>query len=171
MLPGQLTPDYPGPRERPTSVTVIAVLAIVFGGLGLLCTPFSVLRYFTNIGGHSPLVEAVRARPVLLGWTLFASCTGLLFSLVLVIAGIGALSLKRWARILLIAEATASILFGLLNTALTMVAIFPALREMGGPAVIGGLGGGFCALLFGLLVNGLILFFMTRPHVKAAFAG
>ena len=60
MFPGELTPDYAVPRQRPTSVTVIAVLAILFGGLGLLCTPFSVLPYFSNLGGPNPVVEASR---------------------------------------------------------------------------------------------------------------
>jgi hypothetical protein len=169
MLPGELTPDYAVPRQRPTSVTVIAVLAIVFGGLGLLCAPFSVLPYFTGFGGPNPVVEAVKARPLLLGWTMFSSCLSLVFSLVLVVAGIGALSLKPWARLMLIAEAVFSMLFALIGTVLTLVVMLPILRDLGGPALIGGVGGGACGLILNLLINGLVLFFMTRPHVRAAF--
>ena len=100
---------------------------------------------------------------------MFSSCLSLVFSLVLIVAGVGALALKPWARLALIAQATVSILFGLIGTAISMVTLFPLLRQMGGPAVVGGVGGGACALLFSLMVNGVVLFFMTRPDVKAAF--
>ncbi len=169
MLPGQITPGHRAPSQRPTSVTVIAVLAIIFGGLGLVCSPVSAVPYFADVPALRPVIEVVKERPLLLAWTMLGSCLGLLFALALVIAGIGALMLKPWARLLLIVQAAVSIFFGVINTAVMLITFGPLLREVEGPAVAIVLSSDACGFFLGLVLNVLVLFFMTRPNVKAAF--
>src|SRR5438270_11901094 len=56
---------------RPTSVTVIAILAIVFGSLGVLAMLCSLPQYLgVNFGGANPVRDAVRADKLLWVYTI-----------------------------------------------------------------------------------------------------
>jgi hypothetical protein len=65
-----------------------------------------------------------------------------------------------------------SLVLGLINTAVMCVLLMP-MYHSDDPAMKGGLVGGMvgmgCGLCFGLIVQGALLFVMTRPEVKAAF--
>lgn len=162
-------PDQP----RPSSVTVIAVVAIVFGALGVLCTPLALLPYL-GVGGANPMLELVRAHPLLHAWMLGSTLLNLLLSLLLIAGGIGALSLRAWARLALMAYAVMTLVQSLVGLLVTALALAPlASRSGDDPAALGalagGLVGGFVGLCFNGVVCGLILFVMTRPEVRVAF--
>jgi hypothetical protein len=77
--------------QRPASVTVFGVLNIIFGCLGLICIPLSLLGNFTEDRSMNP-TEIVKM------WLLCTSLLRLLCSFILIILGTGLLNLKRWAR-------------------------------------------------------------------------
>jgi hypothetical protein len=96
--------------------------------------------------------------------------------LVLLAAGIGLLHLKPWARILSMAYAIYAILFGILGMVVNFIfMIQPMLeqaRQQQGPEAAGAIGGavgGTIGGCFGLIYPVLLLIFMTRPKVVAAF--
>jgi hypothetical protein len=162
--------------ERPTLVTAAAIVAILFGALGVLCSPVSVLPYFTSFGGPNPVVEVMRANPIAFAWSIFSIAIGFVLSIVLLAGGVGALKLMPWARMALIGYAAVSLPLGCIGMGVTVwafVPLFQSLSSVNDPAtfggVVGGLFGGFCGIGFAVLLQGGLLFAMTRPNVKAAF--
>src|SRR5947208_2777359 len=87
----------PVQNPRPTSVTVMAILGIIFGGLGL-CSPFALIPYFMNFGPPNPFIDAVKNNTFLLDWTMFATLLTFVLAILLLTCSIGALGLKPWAR-------------------------------------------------------------------------
>ncbi len=155
---------------RPVAVIVIAIVAIAFGVLGLVCTPFGALPYVSNAGQPNPIVDAVKARPVLFGWTIFSLFLSFALSVALVAGGVGVLGLRRWARLLLIVESSISILLNCVGTGVSAVVLYPIMRGMGEAVATAGLLGGGCGLAFNLLVSGSILAVLVLPSVRQAFA-
>jgi len=77
--------------DKPTSVTVFGVLNCVFGGLGVLCTPFSLFGVLMA----ERTIEIAPAYKIVL---LVSSIIGIGFAAWLLMLGIGLLKLKGWAR-------------------------------------------------------------------------
>jgi hypothetical protein len=128
--------------------------AAVTSAPGQRPTGITVLGILAVLNGAWNLLIALPA----MGFTmLFDSFTAGLASGVINVAqgvlwlavGIGAFKLQPWVWIL-----------GLLGAALAIVSVIWG--------IIAGEGAWFCGL-FGLIVPGIILFYLTRPHVKAAF--
>ena len=91
-------------------------------------------------------------------------------------AGIGLLRMKPWARLLSIGFAIYAIVFTILSMAVNFIFLLrPMLEEAShkhGPeaaAAIGGAIGGTVGGCFGVIYPILLLIFMTRPKVVAAF--
>jgi len=167
-------PQYPTRPERPTSVTVIAIIAIVLGALVILCcTPMGILPFVSDAGGPNPVVQMTKAKPLLFIWTIFQQVVGFLLAVVMVTGGIGSLSLKSWGRLLLMGEAAISILLNVVGMIVSLVVFVPLMRGMGsGPestGIVAGIGVSFCFVLLTMAYKAVVLFFMTRPNVKAAF--
>jgi hypothetical protein len=84
-----------------THVKVLAILHIVFGSLGLLAALF-LLVLFGGIAGvigmNASHDDAIVAMPIIGGIGLFVSTIATLLSVPSIIAGIGLLSFKPWAR-------------------------------------------------------------------------
>ena len=120
--------------QRPTGVTVLAILAIIGGILGILA----------GVSGLAlgPALDASN-RVAVLGLNGAALILGILE----LVIGIGLWLLKPWAW------SMAVIVF-------VLEAISRALGLVSGP----GLGP-----VLGLIVAGVILFYLFRPEVKAAF--
>jgi hypothetical protein len=110
-------------RRRPTVVTVMAILNIVFGSLGLLCNLCGAAQLVMNIasanrvgpgGGPDPSAQLWKAMteeipayvPVQIGNLLVS----LLLSAVLLASGIGLLKMQKWARVAAISYAVFDIL-------------------------------------------------------------
>jgi hypothetical protein len=98
--------------KRPTGVTVIAILHLVFGGLGLLgmlCLGGLALFFVAIVSNAPPNDPAMRDLkeigaiyqrnvPGLVPYLLVTLVTGLIFDTLLVVAGLGLLKLRNWAR-------------------------------------------------------------------------
>ena len=86
-----------------THVRVLAILHLVFGVLGVLTALF-LLALFGGITGiigmNSPADEALVAMPIVGGIGLLVAGFAALLSVPSIVAGVGLLSYKPWARIL-----------------------------------------------------------------------
>lgn len=169
--PAVLTAQPPSGPARPTSVTVFGVLCIVFGGLALLCLPFSV---FVTLRMPNPMYEIPGFKP----WMVFSSFLGLGAAIWQLTTGVGLLRLRTWARKSAVAYGWFAIVFGIIGIVVNLVIVLPGMREaMGGnsePAaaagmmggMIGGIGGG----LIGMIYPILLIIFMSKRHVVEAFS-
>ncbi len=163
--------------NRPTSVTVFGVLNLVFGVLGLCGVGFALVSLGMNAPGTNPVYDLMRASPILLYWTYASSVLGAIFTVILIVSGIGLLMDKGWGRLLGLAYAGFTILFGLLGLVVNAVFLFPGLLEladssspevMGG--AIGGMVGGFAGGCLGLIYPVVLIVFMTRKAIVEHFA-
>ena len=141
-------------KPRPTSVTVFGVLNIVFGSLGLLCTPFGMIATFA-------MPDVLNPSPGFKGWLIFSYLVGFACTIWLLVLGIGLLNLKRWSRTGSIAYGWFAIVFGIIG----MIVDFAAIASGGLsptdealPGFIGGIFGG----LIGLAYPIVLLVFMNK---------
>jgi hypothetical protein len=165
--------------ERPQAVTALGILDIAFGAIGVLGILLTLVR--AKELSANPAVAAMYAAmyssPEYLTWTrIHMPIAGVLSALVLV-AGIGLLRLRPWAR-------TASIAYGVVMVVMACVSTFmftkfalPTMLERaaglsGSEAMVLKVAAYFtaCASPIGLIYPGLLIFFLTRTHVQAAFA-
>jgi hypothetical protein len=169
---------YRPPNPRPTSVTVLAILAIIFGGMGAAFGWVNVLPYVSPVM-QNEVTRAFSSDPVMYAWTLFSTIWGWLISIVLLIAGIQCLKLRPLGRKLMMGYAWTSLAMALPATVMNFAYMMPTLQDLlaknkGNPAVSAAVTGGFIGAIFGLLIGVAIvvyiLYVMSRPHVKAAFA-
>jgi hypothetical protein len=158
--------------RRPTSVTVVAIVGIVFGLLGVVCTPISAIPYFVDTGPN-PVMDAVKGTSWIYVYMVASLVLGFVFACVLLAGSIGALLLKPWARLVLMGYAIVSLVLGVVSAAVTLLIFVPLMRESDNPAVfggvVGGIAGAFCGLCVGFVLQGALLFVLTRPEVKRAF--
>jgi len=163
--------------QRPTSVTVFGILNIVFAALGIVSV-LAMVALFAVVGNTSnnPVVQVIHNNPAYAAWMKFSIALGLLAAAVLLVAGIGLLILKPWARILSIAYAIYAIVMVLVSNVVNFIYVLQPLaqqaHEQSGPqaaAVMGGMIGGFFGSGLGLIYPILLLIFMFRPNVAAAF--
>ncbi len=167
-------------QQRPTSVTVFGVLNIVFGALALLCLPITLLMVF-GVFKHAPdpTTKALYGNPLYVSWTVVSSVVGLIAAVVELVAGIGLLKLLPWARVTSIGFAIYGIFASIASMVMTAVVMIPIVQKMdtgSGPehaaaigGMIGGVIGGIAGSCGAIIYPILLLIFMTRPKVKAAF--
>ena len=164
--------------QRPASVTVFGVLNIVFGALGILGIIFTIisLMVISPHATNNPVLEIMRNSPGYAAWMKIALPLGFLATGVSITAGIGLLKLKNWGRALSIGYAIYSIVAGILGSVLNYVFIMQPLMEQAshksGPEAAGLIGaaiGGTFGSCFGMIYPVLLLIFMFRPNVVAAF--
>ena len=157
------------PRTRPpTSVTVFAVLNIIFGALGLMGVLAAAA--FSGIGGEAnPVNEILESHAVLSVWNNVGMILGVLASLVLLGCGIGMLQLKPWARKAAIGWAIYGIVAGVVGVVMNALFMYPALAEAE-PALASmtAVMSGFGAVI-GMVYPVLLWYFMTRPRNVEAF--
>lgn len=173
---------YAPPKpKRPTSITVIAVFAIILGAIGLCGAIMQVVQVVAGkafeFGGPNPVNDLMRNDPFLSVWNIVTVVVGSILGLLLLVGGIASLSLKEWARKSLLIYAVGTIIFGLIGVVVNFAVVVPRMASLpqDRPEVqltvklmpwfaVGG-------LVIGLILPVCILIFMTRPRVKAAFAG
>lgn len=156
--------------QRPTVVTVFAVLMVIFGGLGVLCTPISLV--LTANLGQLPGATGVDL-PAWHKTVVFASGgLGILLSLAELAIGIGLLQMQPAARRaamvlgwLLLLHAVGGAVLSVAMQAPNFGASDPQAAAQAIGAVVGALVG----VTVGVLYAGLLLFCLSRPPVKAAF--
>jgi hypothetical protein len=134
------------PKQRPTGVTILAVLWFVTGASDAVGTLYMVFKMFSpNIGGAIVYI-GLTIYLLLMASVLLAKAA------LFVVAGIGLFKLQNWARLLSIGF----IGFGLLIvTRALLTSVAHPTRSLGA----------FIALALGIW---LIVYFF-KPHVKQAF--
>ena len=175
--------------KRPTSVTVFGILNIVFSvfgmcGLALTLAQPTIQQAFQDAvkdAGQEvkedPLQKAVAADPNLKLLQKITTGSNVVSTLVLLIAGIALLLMKPWGRTLSICFAIYDLLSKIVFSVLSYRAMMKiiAAQEPAADAppadVLGGIfAAGFgCSLIFLLVYPILLLIFMLRPTVAAAF--
>lgn len=162
--------------QRPTSVTVFGILNIVFAVLGAIGLAVSLAMFLLSADSNNPVVKLIHENPTYAAWMKFSILLSMPGLLALLIAGIGLLCMKSWARILSIIYAIYAIVAGIAGMAANFFFMVRPLLEQAqqqqGPeaaAAVGGAIGGTIGGCFGLIYPVLLLIFMTRPKVVAAF--
>lgn len=166
------------PVRRPGSVTTFAVLNIVFGSLGALG-----LLAGLAMTGNDPVTEAMRSHSFLGVWDTVTTLIGGLVAIALIFIGVGMLSLKIWARKACIIYGIYSIVMSIVSTLVTFMVLKPFLDEvvagtLGGEFGLGSMGstivsaaimGAMIGIILAIVYASLLMYFMTRPHVREAF--
>ena len=163
--------------NRPTTVTVFGVLNIVFGVIGIFGSAASAAMYFLpHADANNPVLKIMHDNAAYAAFMKVSVVLGLVVSVVLLAAGIGLLMLKPWARGLSLAYAIYAIVAGLIGIGLNFVYLVGPLLEQArhaqGPeaaGAVGGVIGGTVGGCFGFIYPILLLIFLTRPKVVAAF--
>ena len=177
------SPQYPQNR-RPASVTTLAVLAIIFGSLGVLGSLCSMPQYLGMKLTRNPVVDRIHQDSVLTAWTIATLAVGFVLSILELSAGVGSMTLKPAARKTFIGFAWAKIGVSIIEIAASLLVINSRMNDIiqstlasnTGPNAqqmkmfmkVGMYAGSIGSIIF-LVWPILILYFMTRPKVKAAF--
>jgi hypothetical protein len=163
-------------QKRPPSINVFGILNIVFAGWGAVGLLGSAVMLFASHDFNNPVIKIMHDNPGYATWVKISFLLGIPSCAVLAAAGIGLLFLKPWARILSIVYAVYAIFFGIVGTAFNAIfLLLPMLhqaREQNGPAAAGAIAGAIGGLLggcLGVIYPVLLLIFMTRPKIAAAF--
>lgn len=167
--------------QRPTSVTVFSILNMVFAALGFFGTIGSLvmlaaLAHDTN----NPMIQIIRDNPGYAAYLKVSALLGVLVSLALLAAGIGLWLLKPWGRVLSIAYGIFAVISVPINSVLSYLFVTRPLMEQmmqhqqhndaaATGAAVGGAVGGLIGGCFGMIYPILLLVFMFRPNVAAAF--
>ena len=157
---GEKPPPIPDETPRPASVTTFGILNIVFGGLALLCTPFSAFAVFSMPNEFNPAQWYK-------GWLIFSSALSVICSAWLLALGIGLLCLKRWSRTGSIVYAWITIVFGVIGMVINFAAMTSGGISMSpetSAGFIGGLFGGLIGLVYPIL---LLIFMKRKPAVES----
>jgi hypothetical protein len=164
--------------RRPTAVTVFGILHIVFAGLGVIGLLANVFLLFAkpDLLKQNPAVKLMEDNPAYANWVKLSIPIGLVNCCILLAAGIGLLALKEWARKLSIFYGIYALILAVVNMTFAYVFLLRPMMEQAarqnGPEAAGAIGGVFEAGIggcFALVYPILVLAFMTRPGIKAAF--
>ena len=151
---------------KPTSVTVLGTLNIIFGGMNLLCSPFAILSVF--IPQPDPAFQLSAGMRL---YTLVSVILSMIMAVVLIACGIGLLKLRSWARQTAYVYGWIAFVWGILGIIISAVLLstsFSGMSENAMPAMIGGIVGGMCGGLIGLVYPLLLIIYMRKPHVIEA---
>ncbi|MGH9777661.1 MAG: hypothetical protein ACRD5I_04550 [Candidatus Acidiferrales bacterium] len=139
--------------DRPTGVTILAILEFLGAGLFILLGLLFLVG-FSLLGGAAGQAGEGSGMAVLMGLGAVAGVVFLALALIPLAIGIGLWKLKNWARILVIVFSILGVLSNLAGAAIPLMTGDPV------SAV---------SSVIGLGVNGLILWYMFQPHVREAF--
>jgi hypothetical protein len=165
--------------HRPTSVVVMAILAIAFGALGFCSLPLSwpILVLDASAPAQDPAHRPFVEHPGFLLYTKVAVVAGVCASAALLTAGIGMLALRPWARTLALVHACFGLVATPVGVVLTAVYYVPGVVAMTDQpaayaigAKIGAIGALVLTAAFGLALPIVTLVVLTRPAARAAFA-
>ena len=161
---------YPYPPRRPGSITTLAVLNLVFGGLGVIGLLFTGAMYFggMSLGPRNPVVEIARESPAYMSYLEWSLLLGLLMVLALVCSGIGLLKMKMWGRKLAILYSVVNIISAVVGLVMTQHYVLGPLAEqhdrVASAGAMGGYAGGIVSLAYPLI---LLAFMFKRTVVTA----
>ena len=163
-------------RKVPTSVMVVSILGIIYGGLMVLCVPVNILLMVTPLF-PSPVLDALRQDQTYVTVYLVNSAIGFCLGMLLLVSSIGSLKIKPWARLGMNVYAVALIVMTLVGTVITLEYVLPITKKAmeGTPAaglgIVSGIVGAVLGLLFALAVAAVILVVFNRRVAVDAFRG
>ncbi len=164
---------------RPQAVTVIAIIAICWGSLALLCSlgGLVITALTSNINNPN---DPFRGHPGVRTVSTAITVLALVLAITQLAGGIGSLKLAPWARQALIFYAIGIIIVSVVNFAVQVMYLMPVVQRAPPPNVnaqayrVGFAFGFWGVLVFGLVLliwPILILYFMSKPDIKAAYEG
>jgi hypothetical protein len=143
---------------RPTGVTLIAVLYFiaaafcVLGGIGMMLGGGFIAAMINQAGGQG----AGAGAGILAGLGAAIGIVFLVIAAIQILVAVGLLKLKEWARIV-------GIVFSAIGGILQLLGVLGSLAHF----TIGG----FVWNAFWLGIDALIIWYLLKPDVKAAFGG
>jgi hypothetical protein len=184
-------------RRRPTSVLVIAIFQLVFGGLGMVCGACALVGAAAGDGQQfqmpgapkdpdqeklEKLIQQVEDKdvPGKKAFDIGDQVVNWVLAIALIASGIGLLKMQSWARALAIIYAIVSVLEKIVGLIYTFAFINPALREAlqqmpaedrtkVEPFVTLGIVGGPVILFVMMIYPVIVLIVMLLPSVARAF--
>lgn len=183
-IPMELEPE-PLP-EKPTVLTVVAVLNLVFGVMGLCGSVGSVVPYiepFRNLmSPDNPAIDVVYEHPWLRAYMFIGAVVGVAVTGLLIAGGIGLLNNRLWGRTLSLAYAWLTIALGVLGTVINIAVVLPLMMEKAkevdaavAGGMIGGAIGGAIAGCMGVAYPVVVLVFLWKGaslnYLRAMEAG
>lgn len=155
---------------------MIAIFVIIFASIGILCSPFGLIPWFSDMGvQRDPVSQAIYGNKVVKIWTIAGTLIGFVLAIINLIAAINALKLKRWSREAMIKVAIIQLVLVFIGTCVSAIFMVPDLLAAGKSdpaymgAAIGGLIGAVGGLIFGSVLPVLTIIFFRKPHVIEAF--
>jgi hypothetical protein len=159
------------------SVSVFGMLNIIFGAFGVLAILLSAPMFFS--GGADPkntTIQVMHQSTTYAAWMVISAVVGALATAALLGAGIAMLQMRPWSRKVSIAYAIYSLVMTPIGAVMQFLFVLPVLIEHAhqqpGPAAsaaVNGAIGNMFGSLVGLIYPVLLLIFMTRRNVVAAF--
>lgn len=146
--------------KPPASIKVFGILNIVFGAMGVLCSPLSLisLPMMSKQLGYSPFM---------IHWMVFSVLLGVAGGVVMLASGIGLLKFQSWARKLAVYYSIFGCVMALISPVITFMNL-----PTGGPnpeaQKFGAIFGTVIGLAIGLTYNILLIVFLSKPAVKQA---
>jgi hypothetical protein len=140
----------PATTKRPTSLTVMGVLGIVFSGFailgafggcaGAICSGTFMQKVLSQIpaeatgelaeGAASLLQTANQIMQLLMVYLFVVSAVSLVSGTIGLVGSIGLVSDKRWGRGLVLAYAALALVFNIASTVLYSIVIFPPYQKL-----------------------------------------
>lgn len=162
--------------QRPVPATVFGILNLLFGALGVLGLFGSAAMFSLPDTGHNPVLRLIKENPAYATWIKTSIGLGALSSIVLLISGIGLLFMKLWARMTAIGYSIFAMVLNLVGLVINYQFLLKPLLEdasqKSGPEAAGAVGGVIGVVFggfFGMVYPIVLLIFMTRPRMVAAF--
>jgi hypothetical protein len=160
-------------------VTVLAIIGIIWGALMLLGSLINAVQLAgVSFGPENPIAKAMHDDRTLLTWSIIGVPVALTQGILLLFGSIQSLSLKRLGRSFLIAFAWFAIVFTILSAIISATVVMPRMNQIVQNSNLDALTksmfsvGKTIGLVFSfvwLIFPALILYYMSRPHVKEAF--
>src|SRR5437879_1083619 len=119
-------------NERPVIVLVFAILNIVFGALGIICSFCSGVMIGVGLGLMNAGGSSVPFTPLpstLLTNAIIEYAIGFILAALLTLSGIGLLGMNPWARRLSMATSVLVIVYGLAWSVITIAYTNPKMQE------------------------------------------
>lgn len=162
------TNEPPCPIEvdsQPLPVRVVATIGLMFGLAAVSCLPYSLVPFVDGQWVISPQKTSWMDL-----WVLVSTIVGLGLGSLLLLSSIGCFSLVWWARPGMLLWAGSSALWGIVAAFFYLHWFLPSFRANIGDVRAEGPWGGLVFWAIGWIFSVFVLFFMTRPRVKAEFA-
>jgi hypothetical protein len=172
---------YKSVPERPSAITVFGVLNIIYGGIGVICNPIIAVgnAIVTGQAGQAgnPILDKTLDPGYRQGGIVFAVLSTIACA-VLLLAGIGLLTSRRWGRTLSMGygfyEILHAVAFLVFNYIFILGPIFAESRQANTPEAtanaVGGAVGMIGVILVAMIYPVVLLIFMKSERVTRFFA-